>query len=227
MGRGLELRVSLTKDIDPDRFVSAVQPLLEANDMEGLLSLLRSRWTPEQIASLLNGPSCDARKVAALALSLVGGRCCVGPLVCQLRDPDRVVNEMAEHALWNVWFRSSTPEANHELARGTQALDRREYDHAIRHFDRALDVDPEFAEAYNQRAIALYMQERYEESSRDCRRTIELMPSHFGAWAGLGHCHTHMGHLAEAKAAYEAALGINPHLDCVREMVSELCRCYG
>jgi cytochrome c-type biogenesis protein CcmH/NrfG len=50
------------------------------------------------------------------------------------------------------------------------------------------------------------------------------MPSHFGAWAGLGHCHAHLGNLGEALESYERALEINPHLSCVREMVSELRR---
>lgn len=209
-------------EIDPRGFVSAVQPILASNDTERLLAFLKSTWTAEQIVGLLASPCCDARKVAALSLSLVGGKCCIEPLVKQLRDPDRVVNQMAEHALWSIWFRSSTPEANHELARGAQALERRDFDHAVHHFDRAIGMDPNFAEAFNQRGIALFLQEKYEESIPDCRRAVERMPAHFGAWAGLGHCYAHLGRLEEAKAAYEKALEINPHLDCVREMVTEL-----
>ena len=34
--------------------------------------MLKSNWTKEQIVGLLASPNCDARKVAALALSLVG-----------------------------------------------------------------------------------------------------------------------------------------------------------
>jgi tetratricopeptide (TPR) repeat protein len=214
--------VTPTDPIDPCKFVAAVKPRLEANDMEGLLCLLKTTWTPDQIVSLLGCDSCDARKVAALALSLVGGKCCTPPLIEQLRDPDRVVNEMAEHALWSIWFRSSTPEANHQLARGSQALERRDFDHAIEHFDRAIEIDPHFAEAYNQRAIAHYLQEQYEPSARDCHRAIERMPNHFGAWAGLGHCYTHLGQMADALEAYERALEINPHLSCIREMIGEL-----
>jgi tetratricopeptide (TPR) repeat protein len=217
--------VSPADKIDPCRFVAAVKPRLEANDLDGMLSLLKSTWTADQIVSLLSCSSCDARKVAALALSLVGGKCCVPPLVERLKDPDRMVNEMAEHALWSIWLRSSdNPQANHQVARGSQALDRREFDHAIRHFDRAIELDPGFAEAYNQRAIAHYLQEHYEPSIADCHRAVERMPSHFGAWAGLGHCYAHQGRLAEALEAYERALEINPHLSCIQEMIGELKR---
>lgn len=193
--------------------------------MDGLLCLLKASWTPDQIVSLLGSDLCDARKVAALALSLVGGKCCIPPLVEQLRDDDRIVNEMAEHALWSIWLRGSENcQANHQVARGSQALDRREFDHAIRHFNRAIELDPAFAEAYNQRAIAYYLQEQYHCSIADCHRAIERMPSHFGAWAGLGHSHAHLDNLKDALESYEQALEINPHLSCVREMIGELKR---
>ena len=45
----------------------------------------------------------------------------------------------------------------------TRALNRRDFDHALKHFNRAIELDPAFAEAYNQRAIVGYLQERFEE----------------------------------------------------------------
>ena len=43
---------------------------------------------------------------------------------------------------------------------------------------------PKFAEAYNQRAIALFIQRRFEEEREDCRRVLELNPYHIGAVSG-------------------------------------------
>src|SRR5687767_7223187 len=108
--------------IDPEQFVASVQPLLAGRDLKGLLSLLKSRWTSHQITSLLSCRHEDARKVAALALSLVGCKHCIQDLAERLKDPDPVVNQMAEHALWSIWFRSGLPDANQELGRGLQAL---------------------------------------------------------------------------------------------------------
>lgn len=210
--------------IHPDEFVTAVKPLLEKQDLCGLLQFLKSRWSAEQIVELLKSRHCDARKVAALCLSLVGGACCLGPLSEQLKDPDPVVNEMAEHALWSIWFRSGSCEANHQLCKGAQAMERQDMDEAIRHFTRAIEIDPEFAEAYNQRAIAHYLQDELEESIADCRRTTELMPCHFGAWAGLGHGYAHLGRIDEALACYKKSLKINPHFGCVVEAYEELKR---
>jgi tetratricopeptide (TPR) repeat protein len=208
-------------------FVASVKPLLEAKDLEGLHCHLKQHYTPEQITSLLSDSCCDVRKVAALALSLVGGRCCIPVIAERLKDRDSMTNQMAEHALWSIWFRCGTPAANTELARGTECLSDYDFDCAIAHFDRALELCPEFAEAYNQRAIAYYLQEDFESSKRDCQRAIELMPCHFGAWAGLGHCHASQENWAEAVRCYEQALAVNPHLGCIRQAVCELHRKLG
>lgn len=208
--------------IDSDAFVSAVKPLLEARDTQGLVSLLQARWSARQIVSLLNHPKCDVRKVSALALSLVGCRKCLPELSRKLKDPDPVVNQMAEHAMWSIWFRLGPPHANCEVHRGVQAMEQRDYHAAIAHFSRAIDAAPQFAEAWNQRATAHYLMENFAESMRDARRAVELNPDHFGAWAGLGHCYAHLGRLREAVGAYQRAIEINPNLECLAEAIEEL-----
>jgi tetratricopeptide (TPR) repeat protein len=152
----------------------------------------------------------------------VGTTCCIEPLARMLKDPDALVNQLAEHALWSVWFRLGKEEANHHVCRGSQAIGRGEHEHAVSHFNQALRIDPAFAEAYNQRALAYYLMERFEESIADCHRTIKRMPCHFGAWAGLGHCHAHLGRFDEALSAYEKALQINPHLESLQPSINEL-----
>jgi tetratricopeptide (TPR) repeat protein len=208
--------------IEPSQFVAMVQPLLERQDAAGLLQLVRTHWTKEQLRSILECNDLDARKVACLALALAGEKCSIPCVAKQLQHHDPVVNQMAEHALWSIWFRCGSAAANQELCRGTRALNRRELDCAMKHFTRAAEIDPTFAEAYNQRALAKYLAERYEESIADCREAVERMPCHFGALASLGHCHAHQGRLSEAVDFYERALAINPHLDGIREAIAEL-----
>lgn len=215
------------RPIQPEEFIRLVQPLLEQKDVTRLFGLLKSRWTPDQIVELISDPAapCDARKVALLALGLIGTKCCVQVIADQLRDEDPVMRELAEHALWSTWFRGARVcEANKELARGAEAIGRRDFDVALSHLDRAIAMDDQFAEAYNQRAILHYLQEDYQASMKDCLRATELMPMHFGAWAGVGHCLAHLGRLEEATVAYRRALDIHPHLSCVAEAVQELTR---
>jgi tetratricopeptide (TPR) repeat protein len=210
--------------IDPGNFVAAVTPALKRNDLQGLHDLLVEKWTAEQIIALLASPHQDARKVAALCLSLVGCPQCLKPIAEQLKDPDPMVNQMAEHAMWCIWMRGGTKEANHQVCRGVQAIERKDFPHAIEHFDRAIQICPTFSEAYNQRAIAKFLMEDFRPSIDDCRKTVELMPIHFGAWAGMGHCHAHLGEFEEAVETYEKALSINPHLTCVQQTIHELKR---
>jgi tetratricopeptide (TPR) repeat protein len=208
--------------IEPASFVSAVRPLLESNNLSGLVQTLEQHYNCGQIARLVNQCSCDARKVGLLCLAMVGGRDCIDTIVPQLANPDRVINEMAEHALWSIWFRLGTPAANAVLAKGCRELARRNLSTAVACFDQAIECDRTFAEAYNQRAILRFMQDRYEESIADCRKAVRLMPCHFGALAGIGHCFLHLGQLPHARRAYERALAINPHLSGLRETLAEI-----
>jgi len=204
--------------------VSSVQPLLEKRDVPGLCRLLEENWTCEQIEAFVQSDHTDAKKVALLAVGLVGDEECLPKLARQLRESNcPVTYELAEHAMWSIWLRlGKNPDANHQVARGVQALEREDHEHAISHFTRAIELDPDFAEAYNQRAIAQFLLERYEPSIADCERTVERMPIHFGALAGMGHCYAHLGQTEKAIEAYERALAVHPHLDHVRQAVAEL-----
>lgn len=205
-------------------FLSAVRPLLAERDLSSLTTHLRRRYSLRQLIALLDCQEADVRKVAALSLGLVGDRDSLPALARALKDPDEMTHQMAEHAIWSIWFRLGSPEANHELARAALAIERREFDAASRHLTAALATDPEFAEAYNQRAIVQYLQEAYSESLADCKRAVQRMPCHFGAWAGMGHCYAHLGRMDDAVKCYETALAINPRLDAVRQAIAEM-RC--
>lgn len=209
--------------IDADDFVAKVQPALQAQDWDRLMTTLQENWTADEVLSLLSSDHEDARKIAALAVGLIGQSGCLPELSKRLQDKDRVVVEMAEHAMWQIWFRGGTcDEANKHCARGAEALNRHEIEKAISHLDQAIRLSPDFAEAYNQRAIAHYLAERYDESVVDCQKVIELMPLHFGALSGLGHAYLALGRISEALDAYERALAVNPHLECIAQLVQEL-----
>ena len=213
------------EQIDPLSFVETVRPALAKKDLQQLLAVCKSRWTAAQIISLLSSKCCDARKCAALALSLVGCPACLEPLSRQLKDSDPMANQMAEHAMWAIWFRCGSAEANQLLSRGSDLMSRREFDKAIELFNRAVQIAPMFAEAYNQRAIAWFLKEEFDHSIEDCQQAVEFMPNHFGAWAGMGHCHAHEGRISQAVRCYRKAIEINPHLAGVQEAASRAGPC--
>jgi tetratricopeptide (TPR) repeat protein len=219
----LSRAVEHDRQINPCEFVAAIKPALQRRDAQAICGTVRQRWSAEQVVSLLGCDDCDARKVAALALSLAGCKGCIEPLGKALRDSDKMVAEMAEHAMWSIWSRGGSPEANHQLKRGVDAMERNDIPHAITHFDRAISFSPDFAEAYNQRALARFILEQFEQSLSDCRKTVELEPLHFGAWAGMGHCYAHLGNCEKALASYRRAVEINPHMHHIREALSAGC----
>lgn len=209
-------------DIDPDHFVGTVSPLLERRDARGVIKAIRRNWTMSQVVELLDCEHCDAQKVAALALGLLGTDSCLAGLARQLRHPDRMVGQMAEHAMWSIWVRAGNDEAKQHFARASIDFSNRNLDAALDGFSKAVQADSNFAEAYSQRGMVHYLREEFDQSLADCLRATHLMPLHFGAWAGAGHCHACMGKARQAVYCYERAKRINPHMDCVDDLIAEL-----
>lgn len=214
--------VNDTAAINSQEFVAAVQPLLERRDVAGLHDLLCKRWSKEQIVSVLRGRDQDARKVGLVALSLVGCCKCLCELSRHLQDPDPVVNQMAEHAIWSIWFRQGSSEANCRVHKGVKAMNAQKLSEAIEHFSQAIELSPDFAEAWHQRSTAYYLQENFHRARADAAVAVELNPYHFGAWSSLGHSCVALEKFERAIEAYKKALSINPHLDCLRETIDEL-----
>ncbi len=208
--------------IDPQQFVSLVRFPLEQRDTAALGKIVQGYWSLDQIQNLLDSDCADARKLAALALGIIGDTRSITSLANCLRDRDPMVNQMAEHALWSIWFRCGNKPAQEAVLRGAGLVSDRQYQQALQQFSAAIRLDPTYAEAFNQRAIAYYLAEDYHASIEDGELTVQLMPAHFGAWAGLGHCHAHLGDAQRAVNCYRRALAINPYLSCIREIIGEI-----
>ena len=98
-------------------------------------------------------------------------------------------------------------------------------DKAFVSLEEAISDSPDFAEAYNQRAIIHFNLRAFADSVEDCLFTLELMPVHYAALAGMGQCLLQLGRDAEALEAFRKAQRINPglNLQCViRELESRL-----
>ena len=215
---------STTKPINAEEFLTHFRPALFDGDMRQALQCVRGRWTTPQIAMLLSDSSADVRKVAALALSLAGDQASIKPLAVALHDRDPMVTQVAEHALWSIWFRLGKPRAVRYVQCGSQHLQHNNFCCAIQRFSQAIDEDPKFAEAHNQRAIAYYLGERFEKGIEDCKATLALIPQHFGAMAGMGHCHAHMAQWNEARHCYRLALAIHPRLEGIQASLNQITR---
>lgn len=117
--------------------------------------------------------------------------------------------------IWHIWYLHDDAAVNAAMERGLKALAQDRHEEAVEAFTRAIELDPEFAEAWNRRATTYYVMDRYRDSLADIERVLELEPRHFGALAGRGLCLAALDRKREALEAFEAALEINPHMEGV------------
>ena len=75
---------------------------------------------------------------------------------------------------------------------------------AIAEFGRVIEMAPDFAEGWNKRATAYYLNDELEASVADIQRTLVLEPRHFGALSGMGLIFLQSGDPRGALAAFEA-----------------------
>jgi Flp pilus assembly protein TadD len=88
--------------------------------------------------------------------------------------------------------------------------------------DQLVLLKPDFAEAWNKRATAEFLEKDYGASLSDIRRALALEPRHFGALSGLGIILEDLGREEEAMDAYKRALALNPQMKSVRESLDKL-----
>lgn len=127
-----------------------------------------------------------------------------------------------EDLLWSLWTSHADPAAEDCLDRAIHHIAAREFEPAEHLLDALLHTHPDYAEAWNKRATLYFLQERDRESVEDILRTLELEPRHFGAICGFAQICLRHGCRAEALAAFESALAINPHMAGPRAAVESL-----
>ncbi len=84
-----------------------------------------------------------------------------------------------------------------------------------------IDSQPDFAEAWNRRAVLYYTQGRYRKAISDCEMAVRLNPVHFGALHGLGLCHAALGNFRDAIHAFHKALEIQPYSTANQRLILE------
>lgn len=79
-----------------------------------------------------------------------------------------------------------------------------------------------FAEAWNQRATALYLRGDFASAYADAEEAFRLNPYHFGARSGMGLCKFGMRCYDEALMMFESTLEINPRIESIQRHSKQL-----
>lgn len=130
--------------------------------------------------------------------------------------------EEIETLIWALWVSHEDQAAEEALGVAIEAMAAGDLGAARPLLDRLVAEHPDWSEAWNKRATLAYIENRDAESLEDIRRTLELEPRHFGAILGFGQICLRNGHLNEARAAFQVALAVNPHLEDLRGIVRDL-----
>lgn len=139
-----------------------------------------------------------------------------------LKSADAAQAQRIEREILNEWSKSGSPAMDLLLRRGQEAMAAGDFPAAIAHFTALVDHAPDFAEGWNARATAYYMEGEFGPSIEDIARTLTLNPRHFGALSGLGMIFQELDQPEKALEVYRAALAIHPHLGSVLEAVEAL-----
>ena len=204
----------------PEGGSSAKPKMTRKEALEVFKHRVAERYNEGTLLRLVANGDAECRRAALLALGFLGTmNACPGIAACLRKEEERETARIAADTLWTLWFRGDTPANNQELQRLARLRDREQ---ALASINALLERAPEFAEAYNQRAIIYFRQKKFDRSIADCQKALELNPFHFGAQAGLGQCYMQMRKHRAALRAFRAALRLNPYMDGVAETIRAL-----
>ena len=128
-----------------------------------------------------------------------------------------------EKKIWKIW---STHPADQKLtqmlAQGSDLMNSKMFKEALIIFDQVIDLDPDWAEAWNKRATVLYLVGEYQKSQNDIDQVLKLEKRHFGALAGQGLVNIELKNYEKAITSYKKAKEIYPSMKSPEIMIKKL-----
>ena len=124
--------------------------------------------------------------------------------------PDPFSGQQAANDVWAFWVQAPDGKAQELLNRGMALIRASQYPTAERVLDQLVHYCPAFAEGWNQRAFARFLNDRYDESLADIETVLRLEPAHFGALSGRAQILIRQGRTGLAQLAIQDALKVHP-----------------
>ena len=132
-----------------------------------------------------------------------------------------------EKKIWEIW--SIHPSNNRKgyrltelLAQGSLLIAKQELNKAYEIFSQIILADPNWPEAWNKRATALYLMGRYKDSLNDIDEVLKLESRHFGALSGQGLVQIELKNYEKAIQSYQTAQQIYPAISSAKVMIPRL-----
>jgi tetratricopeptide (TPR) repeat protein len=142
-------------------------------------------------------------------------------LLGDLKSDSEDARNRATQDLWRIWFQQKGAYGLELLGRSQAFMDAGLYDAAEDLLTEIVRDQPDFAEAWNRRAVLYYLKGDYSKAIADCQNVIALNPIHFGALHGLGLCYVALGDYRDAIYAFQRALEIQPYALTNQKLILE------
>jgi len=131
--------------------------------------------------------------------------------------------DYTEQKIWEIWSTHPTDEKlTLELLKGSNLMQGDTISESIKIFSKLIELDPNWSEAWNKRATALYLIGDYEGSQKDIDKVLELEDRHFGALAGQGLVNIELQNYEKAIKSYERAQEIYPAMQSPKIMIEHI-----
>ena len=129
----------------------------------------------------------------------------------------------AEQKIWKMWStHPSEQKLTEMLSKGSDLVNNQKLNEAIIIFSKVIELDPDWAEAWNKRATVLYLIGEFQKSQNDIDKVLELESRHFGALAGQGLVNIQLKNYEKAIISYKKALEIYPSMKSPETMIEKI-----
>ena len=131
--------------------------------------------------------------------------------------------KIIENKIWKLWTTHPSEQSlTNLLAKGSSYMSQDKLTSAHNVFSKAIELDPNWAEAWNKRATVLYLMGNYELSQKDIDEVLKLEKRHFGALSGQGLVQTALKNYQKAIDSYIQAHKIHPNMRSPLIMIEQL-----
>ena len=141
----------------------------------------------------------------------------------ELKIGNPILTFEIEQKIWKIW--STHPKDNNltlMLSEGSDLVNKNQLSDAISVFTNVIELDPNWAEAWNKRATVFYLVGQFQKSQDDIDKVLNLEKRHFGALAGQGLVNIQLKNYEKAIKSYQKALEIYPSMRSPEIMIKEI-----
>ncbi|HUI19428.1 MAG TPA: hypothetical protein VLZ74_00050 [Methylocella sp.] len=134
-------------------------------------------------------------------------------------------SEDAQHiaeAIERLWLQSYSDTASLLMQRAMASMEAGQYPLALSLLDKLVVLQPDWAEAWNQRATTRFLTGDSDGAMADIDRVMKLEPRHFGALSGMGMILQQTGFDKAALEIFNKVLQLYPFEPDIRKLADKL-----